>query len=82
MNNNTSGISLLKITSTNDNEDSRSCNRSTTTAGGGLASKILGNMSRILQSSAYETDEEDVGDLMSLINELNAHSDLTVKLKS
>ena len=29
-----------------------------------------------------ETDEEDIGDLMCLIDELNAHTDLTVKLKS
>ena len=62
--------------------DNRSANRSTTTAGGGIASKILGNISRILQSSAPETDEEDVGDLICLIDELNTHTDLTVKLKS
>ena len=29
-----------------------------------------------------ENDEEDIGDLMCLIDELNAHTDLTVKLKS
>ena len=39
-------------------------------------------MSRILSSSAVETDEDDVVDLMNLIDDLNQHTDLTVKLKS
>ena len=81
--NNSTGISLMNITSSLDQSDQKSCNRSTTTAGGGIASKILGNISRILQSSgALETDEDDIGDLMSLIEDLNTHTDLTVKLKS
>ena len=48
-----------------------------------MASKILCNISRILQSnSSLETDEDDIGDLMTLIGDLNTHTDLTVKLKS
>lgn len=78
----TGGVSLLNLTSTGIDSDQKSCNRSTTTAGGGIASKILGNISRILQSSSLETDEEDIGDLMVLIDDLNTHTDLTVKLKS
>ena len=63
--------------------ENKSTNRSTTTAGGGIASKILCNISRILQSnSSLETDEDDIGDLMTLIGDLNTHTDLTVKLKS
>ena len=76
------GVSLLNMTSTAIDSDQKSCNKSTTTAGGGIASKILGNISRILQSSSVETDEEDIGDLMVLIDDLNTHTDLTVKLKS
>ena len=77
---NQSSISLLNLTQIYD--DQKSQNRSTTTAGGGLATKILGNMSRILSTTMNETDEDDIGDLMCLIDELNAHTDLTVKLKS
>lgn len=43
---------------------------------------MIGNISRILQSSSVETDQEDIGDLMVLIDDLNTHTDLTVKLKS
>jgi len=39
-------------------------------------------MSRILQNQTIDADEDDVSDLINLIGELNAHSDLTVKLKS
>ena len=43
---------------------------------------MIGNISRILQNSSVETDQEDIGDLMVLIDDLNTHTDLTVKLKS
>ena len=60
-------------------------NRSTTTQGGGLANKIGQAVSRILSQSqlnAEVTDEDEVTDLVSLLNELNAHHDLTVKLSN
>jgi len=65
------------------NDDSNSQNRSTTTQGGGLANKIGLAISRILSCSAKldETDD-DVADLISLVSELNLHSELTVKLSS
>jgi len=67
----------------NINDDSTSQNRSTTTQGGGLANKIGLAISRILSSSSKldETDD-DVADLVSLVSELNLHSELTVKLSS
>jgi len=56
-------------------------NRSTTTQGGGLANKIGQAVSRILsQTNQDVTDEDEVADLVNLLNELNAHHDLTVKL--
>ena len=72
----------MNLTATGLESDQKSCNRSTTTAGGGIASKMINNISKILQSSSLETDEEDIGDLMVLIDDLNTHTDLTVKLKS
>ena len=72
----------MNLTATGIESDQKSCNRSTTTAGGGIASKMINNISKILQSSSLETDEEDIGDLMVLIDDLNTHTDLTVKLKS
>lgn len=59
-------------------------NRSTTTQGGGLANKIGQAVSRILSQSQTEIqqDEDEVADLVNLLNELNAHHDLTVKLSS
>lgn len=58
-------------------------NRSTSTQGGGLANKIGLAISRILSSSSRidETDD-DVADLVSLVTELNHHSELAVKLSS
>ena len=73
----------LNISILNLNDDSNSQNRSTTTQGGGLANKIGLAISRILSCSAKldETDD-DVADLISLVSELNLHSELTVKLSS
>ena len=59
-------------------------NRSTTTTGGGLASKIGQAVSRILQHSQsidYQ-DADDVTELATLLDELNTHTDLTVKLQN
>ncbi len=64
-------------------DDTLSNGRSTTTAGGGLANKIGACISRILhQRSQMDQTEDDVADLVSLISELNLHSDLAVKLSS
>ena len=73
----------INITSVNINDDSTSLNRSTSTQGGGLANKIGLAISRILSSSSRidETDD-DVADLVSLVTELNHHSELAVKLSS
>lgn len=52
-------------------------------AGGGLASKISMALSRVVWNRGNSlNDDEDVADLMSLIEELNQHSDLTVKLNN
>ena len=72
----------------NNNDDTLSQgNRSTTTQGGGLANKIGQAVSRILSQSQLNaadvtTDEDEVTDLVNLLNELNAHHDLTVKLSN
>ena len=73
----------INITSVNINDDSTSLNRSTSTQSGGLANKIGLAISRILSSSSRidETDD-DVADLVSLVTELNHHSELAVKLSS
>lgn len=65
-----------------NNEDTLSCNRSTTTSGAGLASKIGQTMSRILLESNLDQSQDDIGELMALIDELNAHHDLKQKLSS
>ena len=68
-----------------NNEDTFSQgNRSTTTQGGGLANKIGQAASRILSQTGNidQTDEDEVTDLVNLLNELNAHHDLTVKLSN
>ena len=59
-------------------------NRSTTTTGGGLASKIGLAVSKILQNhSALDISQEDeVSELATLLDELNLNSDLTVKLSN
>lgn len=61
------------------NEDNVSQgNRSTTTTGGGLASRIGLAMSRILAGN--EQDDDDVKELVDLLQELNAGNDLVYKL--
>ncbi len=59
-------------------------NRSTTTTGGGLASRIGQAVSKILQNnSALDiSQEDDVNELVNLLDELNLNSDLTVKLSN
>ena len=73
----------LRLNNKRDDDTFSQGNRSTTTQGGGLANKIGQAVSRILsQSMANEAcqDEDEVNDLVNLLNELNAHHDLTVKL--
>lgn len=75
--------STLNISAVNLNDDANSQNRSTTTQGGGLANKIGLAISRILScSSKLDETDDDVADLVSLVSELNLHSELTVKLSS
>jgi hypothetical protein len=51
--------------------------------GGGLASKISMALSRVVWNRANSlNDDDDVTDLIQLIEELNQHSDLTVKLNN
>lgn len=66
------------------NDETLSCNKSTTTTGGGLASKIGVAMSRILTANPNNVDDndEEVADLIELIDELNSNADLAVKLSS
>ena len=51
-----------------------------------LASKISLALSRIASTGGKQTlnadDEEDLADLLQLIEELNSHTDLTVKLSN
>jgi len=51
--------------------------------GGGLANRISQTISRILMNkSNCENTDEDVAELESILNEINQHQDLTVKLSS
>lgn len=53
------------------------------TVGGGLASKISMALSRIVYNRNNSmNDDDDVADLIQLIEELNQHNDLTVKLNN
>jgi len=65
-------------------DDSQSQNaRSTTTVGGGLANKISLCMSRIMNcSQARQECAEDIEDLIYLVQELNQHTELNVKVSS
>ena len=67
-----------------ENTDSTSQNvRSTTTAGGGLANKISLCISRVLSNSQSNIENsEDLEDLIFLVQELNEHEELNVKLSS
>ena len=60
--------------------------RSINSNGGGIASRINNALSRIVWSmnnnTMNEDDNGDVSDLISLIEELNKSSDLTVKLNN
>ena len=74
-----------KVFRQRDDDTMSQGNRSTTTQGGGLANKIGQAVSRILSQSMHmdmTQDEDEVTDLLNLLNELNAHHDLTVKLSS
>ena len=64
-------------------ESNYSFGRSQGGLGGGLASKISMALSRVVYNRANSlNDDEDVVDLMSLMEELNQHTDLTVKLNN
>jgi len=62
--------------------DSLNSGRSTTTAGGALGNKIGLAVSRIIgnTSTMNMQDEDEVPELVSLIEELNHHQDLTIRL--
>ena len=50
-----------------------------------LASKINIALSRVISSNSNANlllEEDDMGDLMALLDELNSHADLTVKLSN
>lgn len=74
-------VRLTKVNGKEEDSISQG-NRSTTTQGGGLANKIGQAVSRILSQTMNQdiTDEDEVQDLIGLLNELNAHHDLTWKL--
>ena len=81
----TSPVKYLNLSKSRIDDKTSQGNRSTTTTGGGLASKIGQAMSRILQNSStvdQTQDADDVQELMTLLDELNLHSDLTVKLSN
>jgi hypothetical protein len=61
-------------------EDARSLNKSQTSQGTGLATRIGQAISRI--ASTTSQDAEDLSDLVSLVKELNCSQDLTAKLSS
>jgi hypothetical protein len=61
-------------------EDARSLNKSQTSQGTGLATRIGQAISRI--ASTTSQDAEDLSDLVSLVKELNCNQDLTAKLSS
>lgn len=64
-------------------DDSTSLNKSVTSQGAGLANKIGLAISRILSNSVSKAEtDDDVADLIALIQELNHHTELTVKLNS
>ena len=56
--------------------------RSQTSQGTGLANKISNAISRILSNQSCTLEDDDVADLVSLLKELNLHTELTVKLSS
>ena len=67
------------------NDSFFSCGKSVgTNGGGGLAKKISMAMSRVVWNRNNSTfnDEDEVADLIQIIEELNQHSDLTVKLNN
>ena len=69
-------------------------NRSSTSMGGGLASRFSLALSRVIDNTAPTTDgqspgnvlenhdDDDMQEVFQLIEELNKHSDLTVKLSN
>lgn len=69
-------------------------NRSNTSMGGGLASRFSLALSRVIDNTAPTTDgqspgnihenhdDDDMQEVFQLIEELNKHSDLTVKLSN
>ena len=75
---------IVKIAKVRDDDTFSQGNRSTTTQGGGLANRIGQAVSRILSQTVNVdcTDDDEVNDLVNLLNELNAHHDLTIKLSN
>lgn len=62
--------------------ESYNSGRSTTTAGGALGNKIGLAVSRIIGNTSALTanDEDEIAELIQLIQELNTHQDLTIRL--
>ena len=54
--------------------------RSSTTLGGGLASRFSLALSRVIDPAQFEQQEDD--EIVTLIEEMNSHQDLTVKLNN
>ena len=54
--------------------------RSNTTLGGGLASRFSLALSKVIDPCQAETGEDD--EIIQLIDELNSHQDLAVKLNN
>ena len=75
---------LIQESSLVNSNDSFLSGRSGGTNGGGsLANKISLAISRVVTSrNVNGPDDEEVADLISLLEELNSHSDLTVKLNN
>jgi len=59
--------------------------QSRSSMGDGLASRFSLALSRVIENPAPGADlqcEEDINEIVQLVNELNQHQDLTVKLNS
>ena len=63
------------------NRSNYSGQRSSTTLGGGLASRLSLALSRVIEPSQLEGQQEE-DEIFQLIDELNNHQDLTVKLNN
>lgn len=60
-------------------------NRSNTSMGNGIASRFSVALSRVIDTPAPSADlqcDSDIAEIVQLVNELNQHQDLTVKLNN